>query len=77
MTCETQRAIAQKFAQQLFIFLQCVCVSVCFAFVLSSYWQFYFVQIYAALYSADLSKHTDTHTHLQRRVAVSSDCDGD
>lgn len=60
LTCETQRAIAQKFAQQLFIFLQCVCVY--FVFVLSSYWQFYFVQIYATLCSADLSRHTHTYT---------------
>lgn len=44
-------------------FLSFCSVCVCFAFVLSSYWQFYFVQIYAALCSADLSKHTDTHTH--------------
>lgn len=58
-------------------FLSFCSVCVCYAFVLSSYWQFYFVQIYAALCSADLSKHTDTQTHLQRRVGVSSDCDGD
>lgn len=33
MTCETQRGIAQKFAQQLFIFLQRLCVfCVCIVF---------------------------------------------
>lgn len=68
MTCETQRAIAQKFAQQLFIFLQRVCVLRLYCLLIGNFILCKFMPRSAR----QTSVSTQTHTHTYNVASASA-----